>query len=179
MVCDLNDGCKDSWSFPFNSYVLKSCSLTTLVGGLFPLIGVLWIGKFERLIITWCWGWVGPTDYDYFSRLIMLFGLSLALGPWLNSWGSWLSFWTKSSPQSFAMNKLDGHAINYFPILLPLVSHEKLHLLVHLIFSHALKHWCSFHLGKFRVQLQSNEPKKVLNYKEKQSKLDKYLCFSI
>jgi hypothetical protein len=30
----------------------------------------------------------------------------------------------------------------------------------------------------FRVQLQSNEQKKVLKYK-KNSKLDKYLCFSI
>jgi hypothetical protein len=30
------------------------------------------------------------------------------------------------------MNELDGHVSNVFPILLPLASHEKLHLLVHL-----------------------------------------------
>jgi hypothetical protein len=29
------------------------------------------------------------------------------------------------------------------------------------------------------VQSQSNEPKRVLDYKENQSKWDKYLCFAI
>lgn len=58
---------------------------TTFVGGLFRLIGVLWVGKLERLITTGHWGQVGPTDYEYFSALITMHILNLVLGPWLNS----------------------------------------------------------------------------------------------
>ncbi len=50
------------------------------------------------------WGWVGPIDCEYFSKLITLSWLNLALGPWLNSWGSWFSSRMKSFPQIYSMN---------------------------------------------------------------------------
>ncbi len=77
---------------------------TSFVGGLFPLIGVLWVGKLERLITSRCWIWVNPTNYEYSFKLITLLGLNLALRPWLNFWKSWFYSRTKSSPQSFSLN---------------------------------------------------------------------------